>query len=195
MPAAVSSWPLFQFFARPCGRNRLIMSFNSMVDDIWLKSSRSALAVSWKRLFGHCARRVAAAKTGKRPPYTPTRRNFPLQHVFRYILTSCPLSCAVNYRFSSLQVSGKSALITSRTTESGRGNLPQTKTSNFPFCFRIHSHSNPSILPFSIFDFFLIFLLRAKSLAERFWSALWSFLHDNVTTSAVLLMICWTQMR
>ena len=154
-----------------------------MVDDIWLESLRSALAVSWKRLLGHCAHLAAAPKTGKRPPYTPNRRNFPLHHVFRYFLTSCPLSYAVNYRFSSWQVSGKSALITSRTTESGRGNLSLTKTSNFPFCFCIHSHSNPSILQFSIFDFFLIFLLRAESLAERFWSAIWSFLHDNVTTS------------
>ncbi len=63
----------------------------------------------------------------------------------------------VNYWFSFPRVFGRSALITSRISESGKGDLRQMQTSIFSICFCIHSHSNHVAFSDSGFYLFLIF--------------------------------------
>ncbi len=81
-----------------------------------------------------------------------------------HVLTTCPLSCAVNSWFSSRRVFSRSALITSRISESGKGYLPQTKTLILHNFFLYSFPSKRFTFPKSVFDLFLIFLLRAGSL-------------------------------
>ena len=163
-----------------------------MLDDIWRKSSRSALAVSWKRLRGHHARLTIAPKTGKRPPHTLNRSQFPLKQVFRDNLTTCSLSCAVNSIFSSWRVYGKSAASPPGTADSSRGNMSRTNTSTIYLLLWIRScssHSIHPIMPNSVFDFFVIFLLFTAFYAfslttpQPQWLFWWSAEHQSCSTA------------
>ena len=108
-----------------------------MAVDVRLKTLRSVLAVSWKRLPGQYARLAAAPKTGKRRSNTRNQRRFSLQHVFRHILTTSPLFCAVNSWFSTRPVFDEYAGIAISNPGSGRVNHSQTKASDLPNIFWI----------------------------------------------------------